>query len=548
MLAVEVRLLTDRYVATQFNERSQPEWPPHPARLFSAMVATWADDDEPDEDTRSALAWFAALGAPSIVCSDAQPRVEVTHYVPVNDASVVRDVSRLYEEIRTGHLDVAAALQEAGGDLDDRVVRRAVKTCERVEAKAIADSWKAAQPGAAVRSIAILPELRGRQGRSYPCVLPESTTFWFVWPDAEPDDKHGPLLDDLLAGVSRLGHSSSMVACRLVEDPPPATLVPDADGVDASLRVSAEGLLDRLEVAFQQHQGREARALPSRTARYSRVVEEPVEPPRSVLAGDWFRLVRRNGPRLPSHRTLLIARAVRDALVSHADQPPDEIISGHQPGGLGDHTPPSTAPHLAVVPLPFVGGGHGDGTVMGVALQLPLTITADQRRAVLRAVGRWKEAGLELRLGQLGMWRLALADAAEPGHTIDRSTWDRPARRWVTATPIALDRHPGDLWGASRPRREKAIDEAVSAVRVACTRVGLPEPSDVQMSREGLLRGVESVRRFLPLATTTGPRRCLVHVSISFDGPVAGPLLLGAGRFLGYGLCVPRNDAGRSRE
>ncbi len=31
MLGVEVRFLTGRYTATQYNDRSRAEWPPHPA-------------------------------------------------------------------------------------------------------------------------------------------------------------------------------------------------------------------------------------------------------------------------------------------------------------------------------------------------------------------------------------------------------------------------------------------------------------------------------------------------------------------------------------
>ena len=40
MLAIEVTFLTGRYVATAYNTRTESEWPPHPARLFSALAAT----------------------------------------------------------------------------------------------------------------------------------------------------------------------------------------------------------------------------------------------------------------------------------------------------------------------------------------------------------------------------------------------------------------------------------------------------------------------------------------------------------------------------
>ncbi|HMO85542.1 MAG TPA: hypothetical protein PKC18_11555, partial [Lacipirellulaceae bacterium] len=42
-----------------------------------------------------------------------------------------------------------------------------------------------------------------------------------------------------------------------------------------------------------------------------------------------------------------------------------------------------------------------------------------------------------------------------------------------------------------------------------------------------------------------GPRPQL-HVYLRFAEPVVGPVLLGAGRFLGYGLCMPlAGGAGR---
>ena len=79
------------------NDRHRPEWPPHPQRLFSALVAIWADADEPDPLEREALEWFETLAAPEIRCSAAFTRSAVISFVPVNDASVARDLSTIYE-------------------------------------------------------------------------------------------------------------------------------------------------------------------------------------------------------------------------------------------------------------------------------------------------------------------------------------------------------------------------------------------------------------------------------------------------------------------
>ena len=85
---IEVNFLTGRYVATCHNERQRCEWPPHPARLFSALVATWAEDEQ-DPAEREALEWLESQGPPAISASGATPRTVVSHFVPVNDTSVV---------------------------------------------------------------------------------------------------------------------------------------------------------------------------------------------------------------------------------------------------------------------------------------------------------------------------------------------------------------------------------------------------------------------------------------------------------------------------
>lgn len=545
MLAVEVRLLTDRYVATQFNERSTPEWPPHPARLFSAMVAAWAGSEDPSDDAQEALAWFAAQGAPAITCSPAHGRTDVIHYVPVNDAAVVRDLSAQYDKLRAAQVALDAELECAQGDLDARGVRRAQKAVDQADAKAVTDSAKAGQAGGTPEGLRVLPDQRGRQGRSYPCVVPESDLVWFAWPYAAADPDTSQLLDDLLAQISRLGHSSSMVSCRLVDTCPAPDLVPDPDGLEAILRVTGPGQLVALQRAYAQHQGREPRALPARMARYRRAAEPVPSPSHSTLSGDWIVLTYEGAPRLPGHRALLVAKAVRQALISHADEPVGEILSGHQPG-QGLDTAPSIEPHLAVLPLPFV-GAHGDGGVMGIALLMPERIESGDERAALRAVGQWERAGFDLRLGALGVLRLRRTEPDEPGSTIDRRTWARPSRNWVTVSPIALDRHPGDLWTAHSARRQKAERAAAESIRLACERVGLPRPSAVEISRDGLIRGADSIRRFSPYAAGNGPRRCLTHAALTFDEPVEGPMVLGAGRFLGYGLCQPRDSWSRLR-
>ncbi|MCY4669972.1 MAG: type I-U CRISPR-associated protein Csb2, partial [Rhodococcus sp.] len=78
-------------MATSHNDRRRGEWPPHPARLHSALVAAWAELERPDPGERRALEWIEKQGAPAIAASEAVPRNTVSHFVPVN-ASIGRTV------------------------------------------------------------------------------------------------------------------------------------------------------------------------------------------------------------------------------------------------------------------------------------------------------------------------------------------------------------------------------------------------------------------------------------------------------------------------
>jgi CRISPR-associated protein Csb2 len=85
MLALEVQFLLGRYAATDFRDRERPEWPPHPARLYSALVAATYEPGL-GESARAALLWLESLPAPHL-CAERAPGTQtpVTVYVPVND-------------------------------------------------------------------------------------------------------------------------------------------------------------------------------------------------------------------------------------------------------------------------------------------------------------------------------------------------------------------------------------------------------------------------------------------------------------------------------
>src|SRR6266851_3849367 len=88
MLTLEVEFLTGVSVAATPNRREEPEWPPHPDRLFQALVAAWGRNENPDNEERAALEWLEELPTEELMVSapKAHRRGVVTFYVPPNDA------------------------------------------------------------------------------------------------------------------------------------------------------------------------------------------------------------------------------------------------------------------------------------------------------------------------------------------------------------------------------------------------------------------------------------------------------------------------------
>lgn len=117
---------------------------------------------------------------------------------------------------------------------------------------------------------------------------------------------------------------------------------------------------------------------------------------------------------------------------------------------------------------------------------------------------------------------------------------------WISATPIALPRHPGRLVGGSQAKQAKAWEQAEASLRTACSNVGLPDPLNVELSLTPFLVGARGSAQYPPFSQKgrdgSPVRRQLVHASLTFGERVSGPLSIGAGRFFGLGLMRPMQD------
>jgi CRISPR-associated protein Csb2 len=270
-----------------------------------------------------------------------------------------------------------------------------------------------------------------------------------------------------------------------------------------------------------------------------------------VFGDCWLLLEHVDGDMPDLRACAIVAKTIRDALLSgyrriglESDIP--EVISGHTADGK-----PSRAPHLAIVPLPFAGFPYADGHVMGYALIPPRESRLRDDAYFLKALRAVAPLVEERRILTIKpregtprdqSFSVVFSLTQEPPaskRSLDPSLYLRPARTFATVAPIVLDRH-------LKKEGEAREDEIKTQIAAACRNIGLPEPIEVVADKHSALEGVPSaypsgkspewMRWRLPASLVS---RQLTHAVIRFAAPVEGPVILGAGRYVGIGLCRP---------
>jgi len=221
-----------------------------------------------------------------------------------------------------------------------------------------------------------------------------------------------------------------------------------------------------------------------------------------------------------------LGRALRGALLRHADDPPPAVLSGHYPDGRA-----LDRPHAAFLTLPDL--RSGSGTVAAAAIALPRDIELSDLQAILLAAARWERSGTRLWLGRLGEITF---ERVEPGEA-DLTPWVGPAKLWASVTPVVLDRNPGNLRSHEPDKAARAVAHAEETVANACGYLDLPRPATVRVRSRSPLHGIPAAHSFRPFPARGGSfRRFCIHSEVVFAEPVGGPIMLGVGRYFGVGL------------
>jgi len=494
MLAIRIDYLTGVCMATKHDDpsRSTPEWPPHPDRLFSALVAAAADLSERDPTELAkpglkVLQWLCGLGAPQIAVPDAHRRWVPEVHMPTNP-----DVDEIPAgDLSSGNLSTQRKKQDA------------------------------------VRGL--LPVFRRKAALSIPAAIPDEPIVYFIWPEAQIEE-HVEVLRAICRRVTCLGRSRSLVRALVVDDPPKPTYEPDSMG-QVQLRVPGEGRLDYLVEKYRRDGGK---PVPCQIRRYRRTdtQAQPAGVCSTVFDRCWVFRASPGAPPLPAVSTLKVTQALRGALMECIDieqrsrgaevSIPD-IVHGH-----GEH------PHCAYVALPFTHPWqrYADGSIKGLAVLVPRGAGGDGLRDIARGLIRLKTNGLAVPgVGTLRLEEVATDDP--PNDTLDPQTWIRPSKAWATATPMVFGHFP-------KPNKGGEVTVILDSLRM----IGI-EPErvmEIAVDRHSPLYGAPPSWYFKAhRGSREGNQRpmWIRHVALRFDRPVRGPIVLGSMRYFGLGLMRP---------
>ena len=378
--------------------------------------------------------------------------------------------------------------------------------------------------------------LTGKTSR--PTILLGVPEIHYLWPHAGADPKAAGAIEASRC-LSCLGWGIDMAYGdgQLLDDQQIGNLSgvrwypkPGTFREDGLLRVPIGGSMMDLLNAHQSALNRIEHGKPLRTVDKPRIfdqvfytsAERPVGRPCVVFA---LRTVNDDTYRYAHAKLIHIAGMTRCASIkamkeySPAGVPEgwvESFVAGHRREGENEHK------QFSYIPLPSIGHEHADAMIRRVMITAPFGCEAELRHLAdqLDGVQLQPEGGGErpalVPLGADGVIRQYLG----------------PSTTWASVTPVILPGHDDHKPAKTVKLIEKALLH--SGIEQSCqfTWSALPNFKNCLTAHKD---GERSATYFRPdhLKPLTA-----VHIRITFEHPVAGPLSIGAGRHYGLGVLV----------
>lgn len=473
------------------------EWPPAPTRLFQALVAAshrGAHGLIHAEVRDRALEWLEELAAPQIAASAGRAQREhLIHYVPNNDDGETSDL--------LNHVRAAKSLRVYPLPANCVVTYR--WSFEPVE-----DARKHADVVAAMASLVT------QLGRTVDLVYARGEV---LDEQSEKNDDTREILEprEIEGGAWLSPKAGFLALCKrryprsVSEEPPDLT---------NSRQVNyGEPSIERGEVpqALFELRRPEGGLLPFD----ARQLREP-----SGMTRHAFQLWLNHTPRMEKH---------------YGSERIARVLFGHRQSG---NAAPSQGGHIAVVPLPSMNAGFtADGRMRRVlllghglhdegdkSLFADLTrgldgMTLEDERTDKLSNDSEQEPAPQTR----GYLRRVPTREADQALVHWKGIDDSGARVWRTVTPIILTGHMRE---GRTP--EKCLARALSQQGIA------PEAIESVATFSGpIVPKAVTAREYRVRGYLSNTRR--LHAEIIFRKPTSGPLVVGRGRFAGFGLMIP---------
>jgi CRISPR-associated protein Csb2 len=199
----------------------------------------------------------------------------------------------------------------------------------------------------------------------------------------------------------------------------------------------------------------------------------------------------------------------------------------------------STNPHrqFSYVPLPSIGHAHADAMIRNIMIVAPLGMGRELNYLTEQLNGQAlePEGDAESSKGDSTPClprRIELQKFTPPRGKFIAECYLGTSRVWHTVTPVILDGH-----------NDKKAEKTIKLIQAALQRSGIETPCTFTWQSIPFLKNCLTAHKYDQDGRHTGYHRpahlsdqTAIHVRLTFDHPVPGPLIIGSGRHCGFGL------------